>query len=65
MHRRHVLAASAALGDLLRSLPSGSGTVAVLGWVLASGSGELVALLKRQKVTWSLFERCRDVFTDP
>jgi hypothetical protein len=59
------LAASGALRDLLRSLPHASGTVAVLGWFLASGSGELVALLKRQKVTWSLFERCRDAFSDP
>lgn len=59
------LSASPALGELLRSLPSASGTVAAMGWFLSSGSGELVALLKRQKITWSLFERCRDTFSDP
>jgi hypothetical protein len=59
------LAAGRELGELLRALPSGSGTVAAMGWFLASGSGELVALLKRQKITWALFERCRSTFTDP
>lgn len=59
------LTASRELVELLRSLPDASGTVAAMGWFLSAGSGELVAVLKRQKVNWALFERCRDTFTDP
>ena len=51
--------------ELLRALPEASQTSAALGCFLASGSAELVALLKRQKITWSLFERCRASFQDP
>lgn len=59
------LPGSADLGELLRSLPEGSESAAVLGWFLSSSSAEVMALLKRQKVTWSLFERCRSTFRDP
>jgi hypothetical protein len=51
--------------ELLAALPEGGGTLDVLGWILARGSAELVALLRRQKVTYALFERCRGAYQDP
>jgi len=53
------------LEELLASLPEGSETSAVLGWLLERGQGELVLLLQRQKVTPALFARCRNSFRDP
>ncbi|MSR63655.1 MAG: hypothetical protein EXS08_14585 [Planctomycetes bacterium] len=51
--------------ELLDSLPAAAETLDVLGWMLAHGSEELTALLRRQKVTQALFERCRGAFRDP
>jgi hypothetical protein len=53
------------LRALLRELPPGAGTLDVVAWMLARGSEELIALLRRQKVTSALFERCRGVYLDP
>jgi hypothetical protein len=59
------LPGDAGLVALLRALPARAETLDVLGWLLAHGSEELTALLRRQKVTPALFERCRDVYRDP
>jgi len=59
------LAVDERLRTLLAELPSQAGTVHVLGWLLERGSQELVALLRRQKVTLTLLERCRDAYQDP
>jgi ATP-dependent Clp protease ATP-binding subunit ClpA len=56
---------SAALRTLLEALPEAAQTSDVLAWLLAYGSPELTALLRRQKVTVALAERCRNVFRDP
>jgi hypothetical protein len=53
------------LRALLAEVPPGAETLDVLGWMLARGSEELIALLRRQKVTPALFERCRGVYVDP
>jgi len=53
------------LQELLGSLPAAAETLDVLGWMLAHGSEELTSLLRRQKVTQALFERCRGAFHDP
>jgi len=50
---------------LLAELPSGAGTADVLGWLLGHGSQELIALLRRQKVTSALLERCLGAYEDP
>ena len=59
------LGADARLRALLTELPDNAATLDVLGWLIANGSGELTALLRRQKVTPALFERCRGVYQDP
>jgi hypothetical protein len=59
------LGASVGLVEMLRALPERSDSSAALGWFLSSGSAEVVALLKRQKVTLPLWERCHGVFSDP
>ncbi len=53
------------LRALLGEIPPGAGTLDVVGWMLARGSEELIALLRRQKVTSALLERCRGVYQDP
>lgn len=53
------------LRALLEEIPPGAGTLDVVAWMLARGSEELIALLRRQKVTSALFERCRGVYQDP
>jgi hypothetical protein len=53
------------LCELLAELPSGAGTADVLGWLLGHGSQELISLLRRQKVTSALFERCLGAYQDP
>jgi len=53
------------LRELLGALPAAAETLDVLGWMLAHGSEELTSLLRRQKVTPALFERCRGAFHDP
>lgn len=53
------------LRALLAELPAGADTLNVLGWLLERGNQELVALLRRQKVTSTLFERCRGTYQDP
>jgi len=53
------------LRALLAELPPRAETKDVLGWLLERGSEELVALLRRQKVTPALFERCRGSYQDP
>lgn len=50
---------------LLGELRPGAGTTEVLGWLLEHGTEELALLLRRQKVTPALFERCRGVYRDP
>ncbi len=59
------LAAEARLQALLAGLTDGSETLDVLADMLAQGSEELNALLRRQKVTTALIERCRGVYRDP
>jgi hypothetical protein len=59
------LPGDADLVALLRALPARAETLDVLGWLLAHGREELTALLRRQKVTPALFERCREVYRDP
>lgn len=59
------LAVEPRLDELLAALPPGASTLEVLGWILAHGSEEMVALLRRQKITSALVERCRGAFSDP
>jgi len=59
------LGADERLRAMLAELPSAAGTLEVLGWILARGNQESVALLRRQKVTTTLFERCRGAYEDP
>lgn len=61
---RH-LPGEARLRELLDFLPPEAETLDVLGWMLAHGSEELTSLLRRQKVTQALYERCRGAFRDP
>lgn len=61
---RH-LPAEARLQALLAGLADGSETLDVLADMLALGSEELNALLRRQKVTVALIERCHGVYRDP
>lgn len=53
------------LRALLAEIPARAETLDVVGWMVARGSEELIALLRRQKVTSALFERCRGVYQDP
>ena len=53
------------LRRLLTQLPDQAQTLDVLGWILESGGAEVLALLRRQKVTPQLFDRCRGVYADP
>jgi hypothetical protein len=53
------------LRALFAVLPPAAETLDVLGWLLERGSAELVGLLRRQKVTSSLLERCRGAYRDP
>jgi hypothetical protein len=53
------------LRALLAELPDGAETLEVLGWILERGSQEALALLRRQKVTFALVERCRGGYQDP
>jgi len=53
------------LEALLAGLPDGAQTLDVLGWVLAEGNREVASLLRRQKVTPELVERCRGIMEDP
>jgi hypothetical protein len=53
------------LRSLLAALPPAAETLDVLGWLLEHGSEELIALLRRQKVTSALFLRCRGAYQDP
>jgi len=50
---------------LLEGVSVPAETLEILGWLLEHGSEELVALLRRQKITPALFERCRGVYHDP
>jgi ClpA/ClpB-like protein len=59
------LEADERLHELLNGLASGAETVDILGWLLTHGPEELVALLRRQKITPALFERCRGAYHDP
>lgn len=59
------LRADESLLELLSSVPPGADTLDVLGWMLAHGTDELRALLRRQKITTALHERARGVFRDP
>lgn len=59
------LGSEARLRELLSALATGAGTLDVLGWLLTHGSEEMTALLRRQKITPALFERCRGVYMDP
>jgi len=59
------LGGDARLRAMLADLPENGETLDVLGWILTRGSEELIALLRRQKVTSALFERCRGVYQDP
>jgi hypothetical protein len=59
------LGADQRLHALLQELPPGAETLDVMGWLLGHGSEELVALLRRQKVTSALLERCRGAYRDP
>lgn len=53
------------LRALLAALPPVAETLDVLGWLLEQGNQELIALLRRQKVTSALFQRCRGAYQDP
>lgn len=53
------------LRRMLAHLPDGAQTLDVLGWILERGGAEVGALLRRQKVTPELFERCRGIYLDP
>jgi ATP-dependent Clp protease ATP-binding subunit ClpA len=59
------LSADPALANLLEGLPEGAQTLDVLAAILAQGNREVAALLRRQKVTEGLVERCRGVLVDP
>lgn len=59
------LAADERLGAMLAELPQGAETLEILGWLLARGGEEVNGLLRRQRVTMALFERCRGVYLDP
>jgi len=62
---QRTLAGDARLLELFPRLPPAAETLDVLGALLEHGTEELLALLRRQKVTLALFERCRGVFRDP
>jgi len=51
--------------ELLARVPPAGETADVLGWILSHGTEELRALLRRQRITPALFERCRGAFPDP
>ena len=53
------------LAALLADLEEDASTLAILGRILAGGSEETRLLLRRQRVTWELFERAQDSFQDP
>ncbi|NOT32029.1 MAG: hypothetical protein HOP15_16405 [Planctomycetes bacterium] len=53
------------LRALLAGLPAGAETLDVLADIVTRGSEELTALLRRQKVTTELVERCRGIYRDP
>lgn len=57
--------ADARLVQLLEALPPQAETLDVLAWLLEHGNPELTALLRRQKVTSALVERCRGIHRDP
>ena len=59
------LAAEERLVELLAGLPEQAETLDVLALVLARGNDELTALLRRQKVTGALLDRCRGTYRDP
>ncbi len=59
------LPAEGRLRALLTGLPEGAETLDVLAEMLAQASEELTALLRRQKVTTALVERCRGIYRDP
>ena len=53
------------LSHIFRSLPSGGGSLDVLGRILADPDEELAQVFIRQKVTTALLERSRAIFVDP
>jgi len=62
---RRVLPGDERLPELLRELPSGAETLDVLSWCMAHGREEVTALLRRQKITPAVVERCRGTYRDP